>query len=361
MLARKAAIVTSTWGQQRMLTRAFVGAQLLLSFCCAGQGAAPVSAQDVQDFYSKNRLAIIVGVPPGGAYDLEARLVGRLLPKYLPGHPPVIVENMPGANTTLAANYIYNAAPQDGTVIGASSRTMPYATLMGSTGVRYDPLKINWLGSTAGEPAMVISWHTSAVKTTGDLFKRELLVGATDPGGDFFVYPNVLNHVIGTKFKMVMGYRGNPEISLAMERGEVQGMGSYPVSGLLFDHKDWITQNKVNLLMQLNLEKDPDFPSIPLATEFAKTNEQRQILDLFLEMKRFAYPFFVGPLVPTERVLALQEAFSEVTRDPEFKAAQLARGFQLTAVQSEPMTAAIRRTRSLPAAVQRKIRAIMSQ
>lgn len=344
-----------------MLTRAFVSAQLLALFCCSGQGVTPVFAQDVQDFYSKNRLTIIVGVPPGGAYDLEARLVGRLLPKYLPGHPPVIIQNMPGANTTLAANYIYNTAPQNGTVIGASSRTMPYATLMGSTGVRYDALKINWLGSTADEPAMVISWHTSVVKTTRDLFDKELLVGATDPGGDFFVYPNVLNHVIGTKFKMVMGYRSNPEISLAMERGEVQGMGSYPVSGLLFDHKDWITQNKVNLLMQLNLKKHPDFPNIPLATEFAKTDEQRQILDVFLEMKRFAYPFFMGPLVPTNRVLALQGAFSEVTRDPEFKAEQLARGVQLAATQSEPMTTAIRRTRSLPDAVQEKIRAIMSQ
>jgi tripartite-type tricarboxylate transporter receptor subunit TctC len=344
-----------------MLTRAFVGAQLLVSFWWSAQGVAPVFAQDLQDFYSKNRLTVIVGVPPGGAYDLEARLVGRLLPKYLPGHPPVIVQNMPGANTTLATNYIYNTAPQDGTVIGASSRTMPYATLMGSAGVRYDPLKISWLGSTADEPAMVISWHTSAVKTAGDLFKKELLVGATDPGGDFFVYPNVLNHVIGTKFKIVMGYRGNPEISLAMERGEVQGMGSYPVSGLLFDHKDWITQNKVNLLMQLNLEKHPDFPNVPLATEFANTDEQRQILDIFLEMKRFAYPFFVGPLVPTQRVLALQEAFSEVTHDSEFKAEQLAHGVQLTAVRSEPMTTAIRRTRSLPAAVQERIRAIMSQ
>jgi tripartite-type tricarboxylate transporter receptor subunit TctC len=343
-----------------MLTRAFIATQLLVSFWCSGQCVTPVFAQDVQDFYSKNRLTIIVGVPAGGAYDLEARLVGRLLPKYLPGHPSVIVQNMPGANTTLAANYIYNTAPQDGTVIGASSRTMPYATLMGSTGVRFDPLKINWLGSTAGESAVCISWHTSAVKTASDLFQKELLVGATDPGGDFFVYPNVLNHVIGTRFKMVMGYKSKPEISLAMERGEVQGMGSYPVSGLLSEQKDWVAEHKVNLLMQLNVEKDPDFPNVPLALEFAKTDEQRQILDVFLEMKRFAYPFFVGPSVPTARVRALQKAFSEVTQDSEFKAEQLARAVQLTAAQSEPMTNAIRRNQSLPAAVQEKIRAIMS-
>jgi tripartite-type tricarboxylate transporter receptor subunit TctC len=238
---------------------------------------------------------------------------------------------------------------------------MPYATLMGSKGVRYDPFKINWIGSTAGESAFVVSWHTSPVKTTADLFEKELIVGSTDTGGDLFVYPNVLNHVIGTKFKMVMGYRGNPEISIAMERGEVQGMGSYSAGGLFVEHKDWLKEKKINLLMQLDVARNPDYPDLPLPTDFAKTEEQRQILQIFLEMKRFAYPFFVGPNVPAERVAALRTAMAQVTGDPEFKAEQVARGRELSPASGEVMTAAIHKSLSLPDAVQDQVRTIMGQ
>ena len=350
----------TTTGVQRFASGilAAIGLGLPTLLACGLIGAPAAQAESVQEFYSKNKLNIIVGVPPGGSYDLNARLVGRLLQKYLPGHPSAVIQNMPGANTTLAANYIHNVAAQDGTVIGSSSRTMPYATLMGSKGVRYDPLKINWIGSTAGESAFVVSWHTSPVQTTADLFEKELIVGSTDTGGDLFVYPNVLNHVIGTKFKMVMGYRGNPEISIAMERGEVQGIGSYSAGGLFVEHKDWLKEKKINLLMQLDVARNPDYPDLPLPTDFAKTEEQRQILQIFLEMKRFAYPFFVGPNVPAERVAALRAAMTQVEDDPEFKAEQVARGGELSPASGEFMTASIHKSLSLP---DDRVRAIMGQ
>jgi tripartite-type tricarboxylate transporter receptor subunit TctC len=353
----------TTTGVQRFASGilAAIGLGLPTLLACGLIGAPAAQAESVQEFYSKNKLNIIVGVPPGGSYDLNARLVARLLQPYLPGHPSAVIQNMPGANTTLAANYIHNVAAQDGTVIGSSSRTMPYATLMGSKGVRYDPLKINWIGSTAGESAFVVSWHTSPVQTTADLFEKELIVGSTDTGGDLFVYPNVLNHVIGTKFKMVMGYRGNPEISIAMERGEVQGMGSYSAGGLFVEHKDWLKEKKINLLMQLDVARNPDYPDLPLPTDFAKTEEQRQILQIFLEMKRFAYPFFVGPNVPAERVAALRAAMTQVEDDPEFKAEQVARGRELSPASGEVMTAAIHKSLSLPDAVRDQVRAIMGQ
>jgi hypothetical protein len=160
---------------------------------------------------------------------------------------------------------------------------------------------------------------------------------------------------------MVMGYRGNPEISIAMERGEVQGMGSYSAGGLFVEHKDWLKEKKINLLMQLDVARNPDYPDLPLPTDFAKTEEQRQILQIFLEMKRFAYPFFVGPNVPPERVAALREAMTQVEGDPEFKAEQVARGRELSPASGEVMTAAIHKSLSLPDAVRDQVRAIMGQ
>jgi hypothetical protein len=315
-------------------------------------------AQGVEDFYRNNRITIIVGVPPGGAYDLNARLVGRLMREYIPGHPDVVVQNMPGANTTVAANYILNTAPQDGTVIGTSSRTMPYATLLGAQGIRYDPATINWLGSTSGESGIVVSWHSSPVKTPEDLFKNELIVGATDVGGDFYLYPHVLNQVIGTKFKIVTGYRGQPEIATALERGEVQGLGTFSWGGLVVAYDNWLKNKTINLLMQINVGKHPDLPDVPLATEFAKTDRQRELLRVFMEMKRFAFPFFVGQNVAPEKVKVLREAFEKSMLNSEFISEQTRRGRELSWVSGPEMSAALRATLSLPADVRDEVKAL---
>ena len=190
-------------------------------------GGSPADAQTVAEFYRGNRISIIVGVPPGGNYDLNARTLARYMPRYIPGNPVIIVQNMAGANSMIMANHVYNIAPKDGTVIGASSRTMPYASLLGMAGARFDVNRLFWLGSTSAETGVTVAWHTAPVKTTQDLFTTELIVGATDPGGDFYLFPHVLNATLGTKFKIVPGYGALPPISLAMERGEIQGVGTY--------------------------------------------------------------------------------------------------------------------------------------
>ena len=256
----------------RLTGSVLVAAATVLASC----PSEPASAQPAADFYKNNRITIVVGTPPGGGYDLNARTLARYLPRYIPGRPTIIIQNMPGANSMIAANHVYNVAPKDGTVIGAASRTMAYAPLFDIAGARYDVNKLQWLGSTASETAVTVARADAPVKTAADLFKTELIIGATDPGGDLYMFPYVFNKVLGTKFKIVAGYASLPPIGLALERGEIQGVGNYTWTTLLAGHADWLHDKKMVLLMQLGLARHPDLPDVPLVMDFAKNDEQKQ-------------------------------------------------------------------------------------
>jgi tripartite-type tricarboxylate transporter receptor subunit TctC len=298
----------------RCLGRLFVGVAVL---CAALANAA--SAQDVADFYRGKTVTVICGIAPGGGYDLSARTFARHLGKHIPGNPTVIVQNMPGANSVIAANYVYGIAPQDGTSIWTGSRSTPYEPLMGNAAAKFDVRKLHWLGSLSSEIAVVIAWHTAPHKTAADLFKIPLVVGAVDRGAENFLFPNALNNLIGTKFKIVRGYKNQGSITLAMERGEVQGDGNTAWSNLPTVHGDWLKEKKIRLLMQLALTRHPELPDLPLALDFAKTDEARETLKVLLGMKAFGYPYFIGPGVPPERAKALNEAFAATMADKEFR------------------------------------------
>jgi tripartite-type tricarboxylate transporter receptor subunit TctC len=319
-------------------------------------GGSPAAAQTVAEFYRGNRISIIVGVPPGGNYDLNARTLARYMSRYIPGNPTMIVQNMAGANSMIMSNHVNNIAPKDGTVIGASSRTMPYATLLGMAGARFDVNRLFWLGSTAAETGVTVAWHTAPVKTTQDLFTTELIVGATDPGGDFYLFPHVLNATLGTKFKIVPGYGALPPISLAMERGEIQGVGTYNYTSL---PPQWLREKKVALLLQLGTKRHPDLPDLPLPMDFAKSDEQRQILHVFMSMKTFGLPFFVAPDVPPDRVQALRNAFLETTRDPEFQAEQKQQSREVSPASGEEMQQSLRAAYALPTGLIEKMRTLV--
>ncbi len=319
----------------------------------AGVLAAPfaqaqTSPQSVADFYRGKTINIVVGTDAGGTYDQSARMMARGLQRRIPGNPNVTVQNMGGANGIPAFNHVYNVAPRDGTSIGAATRLSPYEPLMGNANARYDVSKLRWLGSTASEVGVSMAWHTAPHKRAEDIFTRELVVGATVPGGDTYVYPYALNRLLGAKYKIITGYPAQDPIGLAMERGEVQGSGSWSWSNIPHSHADWLKEKKIAILFQLGLEKHPDLPDVPLPTEFAKTDEQRDVLTLLMGMKKFGYPFFIAPGVPRERADALAKAFDDVLEEPEFLAEAKTQGRPFGMTRGGEMAALITKSYALP-------------
>ena len=281
-------------------------------------GGTTASAQSPADFYKGRNVTLVIGIAPGGGYDLGARMVARHLGKHIPGNPTVIAQNMPGANSVNAANYVAGIAPKDGTVIWTGSRSTAYEPLMGNAAAKFDPGKVRWLGSVSSEIGIIFAWHTAPHQTAEDLWKQEMTVGAVDRGAENFLFPNAYNNLLGTKFRIVRGYANQPAIGLAIERGEVQGDGNSSWSNFPTSHGKWLTEKKVRLLMQSAVERHPELPDLPTVMEFARTDEQRAILRLLLSMKTFGYPYFVAPEVPDDRVQALRDAFAATMKDAAF-------------------------------------------
>jgi hypothetical protein len=220
----------------------------------------------------------------------------------------------------IAANYVYVLAPKDGTIIAAVQRPIPFQELFGDTGVHYDPRRIQWLGSTSHELGVVVVWHTAPQRTAQDLFTMETIVGGTGPATDPELFARAMNQVLGTKFKIVGGYRGQAQVALAMERGEIQGTANWSWSDIEKGHPDWLADKKVRLLLQLDLTKgtSPYLRDVPLVMDIARNEEQRQVLSIFMGMKALGRPYFVAPDVPKDRTEALRRAFMETMRDPQF-------------------------------------------
>jgi tripartite-type tricarboxylate transporter receptor subunit TctC len=281
--------------------------------------ADSVSAQSAAEFYTGRQISLTVGSTPGGGYDTQARLVARHLGKHIPGNPTIVVQNMPAAGSLAATNHMYNIAPKDGSAIALVQRGMLLIKNWNPSGVRFDLGKFNWIGSINSEVALATSWHTAPHRTAQDLFEKELVVGATN-GIDPETTPRLLNALIGTKFKVVTGYPGVTEVVLAMERGEVQGIGDWSVSSIKTARPDWIPQKKINVLMQIALQKDPEFAQVPFALDFVKNDADRKVMELYLTQKTVARPVLAPPGVPADRVAALRAGFAALAHDKDFLA-----------------------------------------
>jgi hypothetical protein len=276
-------------------------------------GAAPAAAED---FYAGKQITFIVGAGVGGGYDLQARTVARHLGKHIPGKPSILVQNMP--SRIGATNHMFNTAPADGTMIALVQRNMLLAKLTYPESIRFDIQKFNWLGSLNSETAVTVAWHTAPHKTAKDLFDRELIVGgitSVDPE----TTPRLYNTLLGTKFKVVTGYNSTSQIALAIERGEVQGIGDWSWSSLKAVRPHWLSEKKVTLLMQGALKKEPELGDLPSALDFIKNSADRKILELHFTQKTAARPLIAPPGVPKERVAVLRKAFQEMARDKEFQ------------------------------------------
>jgi tripartite-type tricarboxylate transporter receptor subunit TctC len=280
-------------------------------------GVPTVFAQSAQNFYAGKQITLLCGAAVGGGYDAHARLLARHLGRLIPGNPSIIVQNLPAAGSLVAANQIYNTAPRDGTVVSLIQRGMLTAKLINPGQVRFDLAKLNWIGNLATEVGVALAWHTAPHKSAKDLFDKELIVGG-HAGVDPELTPRLYNAVLGTKFKIINGYNGTADIALAMERGEVSGIGDWSWSSLKQQRPQWIRDGTIRLLLQSGLKKDPELPDLPNALEFAKTESDRKVLELFLTQKTVARPVIAPPGVPAERVAILRKAFAELASDPDF-------------------------------------------
>jgi tripartite-type tricarboxylate transporter receptor subunit TctC len=231
----------------------------------------------------------------------------------------VVVQNMPAAGSLAATNHMYNVAPKDGSAIALVQRGMLLVKNWNPAQVRFDLGKFNWLGSVNREVALAASWHTAPHRTGKDLFEKELIVGATN-GIDPETTPRLLNALIGTKFKVITGYPGVTEVILAMERGEVQGIGDWSVSSIKVARPNWIAEGKITPLMVIALERDPEFAQLPFALDFVKTEADRKVMELYLTQKTVARPMLAPPGVPAERIAALRAGFAALAQDREFRA-----------------------------------------
>ena len=283
--------------------------------------AAPAVAQreEAATFFRGKTVRLIVGVGVGSGYDINARLLARHMAAHIPGQPTIVVQNQPGAGSLAMTNALYHTGPFDGTVMGASFNGMPTTPLLQPTGVRFDPVRINWLGSTNRETQVMYVWHTAPAQVLEDTRGTQIVMGAQAPGSTQFDYPVLANNLFGFKFKVVTGYESTPKIHLAMESGEVHGtIANWSTLKAL--NPNWVPEKKIRILAQWALKKNPELGEVPLFLDLATTDGERAALKLMLARLEYGRPFFLPPNVPAARVAALRQAFDATVRDAAYLA-----------------------------------------
>jgi len=282
----------------------------------------PVRAAGVEDFYRGRTVSVVVGFSTGSGYDLYARLLARHIGKHIPGNPSVIAQNMPGAGSLKAANYVFSVAPKDGSVIGTMSRSLPVEPLLGD--LQLDARRFTWLGNVTNNASLCATWHTNSVKTWADVLTKPFTLGGEGPGSDLDNFAIILRTMFGAKVKLVTGYPGGSEVNLAIERGELDGRCGWSWDSIKSTRPDWLRDRKLNLLVAFALAKAGDVPpEVPLIMDLAKNDEQRNILRVHLAGQYLGRPFFAPPGIPDERRAALRAAFDATMKDPDFIAEAL--------------------------------------
>ena len=294
--------------------------------------AAPAHADLVEDFYKGRTITVLIGYSPGGSYDAAGRVLARHMGRYIPGNPSLVPQNMPGAGTLNLVNYLYNVSPKDGTAFGIFARGMAMEPLIGGTNAKFDATKLTWIGSAANEISLCATYATSPVKNWNDALIKDFTVAGNGSGSDPDVFANVLRNAFGVKDRLISGYPGSAEISLAMERGEIDGRCGWSWSSIKAEKAQWLAEHKLNLIVQLALEKAADLPNVPLITELATNDRQRQILKLIFSRQTMGRPFAGPPGIPADRAQALRHAFDLTMKDPEFLAEAATRGLEINPV-----------------------------
>jgi tripartite-type tricarboxylate transporter receptor subunit TctC len=313
----------------------------LLLILVAALHVPAARAQDaVAAFYKGKQINLIVGSSAGGGYDTYARLLGRHLGKYIPGNPVIVPTNMPGAGSNAAAAHIYAVAPKDGTVIGAVQTAAVLDPLFGDKArMKHDASKFIYLGSATIDYYICVVRADAPVKSFQEALTREVIIGASQPGTSTRDFPALLNNAVGTKFRVVSGYPGTREITLAIEKGEVQGLCGFSWSSLSVQHPDWLQNGFIRVLVQEHDKGHPDVNrmGVPLAVDFAKSPQDRQIMELIYSSEIFGRPYILPPGVPADRVAALRKAFMDALHDPELRTEGEKLGLDLDPISGEKL------------------------
>lgn len=276
-----------------------------------------VRAQDAAaQFYQGKTISLVIGYSAGGGYDTYGRLVARFLGEHIPGKPIVVARNMPGASSRVAIAYAYNVAPRDGLALYTGDQSLSLAQAMGEP-LNFDMSRFIYIGNPSSENNTTATWHTSGITTIADAMAREVTMGATG-GSPSSQYPRIMNAVLGTRFKIILGYPGGNEINLAMERGEVAGRGSNNWASWKATRADWLRDNKINILVQVGLKKAHDLLNVPLLIDLARNDEDRTLLKLLSTPATIGRPVFASPDTPADRVAVLRHGFDAMIKDQHF-------------------------------------------
>ncbi len=283
--------------------------------------ASPSRADAVEDFYKGRQVRVIIGFGAGGGYDLSARLVAKNMARFIAGHPTMVPQNMPGAGATVAAQFMMQGAPRDGSVLATLGQNIPFDQVMDpNRGETYDGAKMNWIGNANEENNVIQIWRESGVTSIDDAFRREIILGATSVNGADALYPQVLNNVLGTKFKIIGGFPGGADLNLAMERREIDGRGSNTMSSIRATSPQYVSENKIAIILQMGVVKDPSLPGVPLITDLGRSAAERSVFELISAGARIGRPILTTPDVPEVRLKALRDAFDATMKDQTFLA-----------------------------------------
>lgn len=320
----------------------------------------PAYADDVANFYKGAQVSLVISAGVGGGFDSYGRLLARHMGRHIPGQPNMVPQNMPGAGGIRATNFMYNTAPRDGLYVALVHSAMTTASVLAPEKAQFDATKFNWIGNIEDETSLCVSWHATPIKTTEDMLTKEFVVGGTGVGGNLEIYPRVLNTILGTKIKVISGYKGGNDVGLAMERGEVQGRCSWPLSSIRSTRGEWLKDKKIHLLLQTGLEKEPDLPDVPLVMDFVKNPDDRAVLELVFASRSFLRPVFVPPAVPAERVSALRKAFMDTMADNDFRQDAAKQSLTVSPKRGEDMQGQIVKIHQSPKAVVERAIAAMN-
>src|SRR5262245_36243553 len=342
--------------------RALIDALRVLALAAAAIVAATAHAgADVADFYRGKTLRILVGYGPGTGYDVYARLLSRHLAKHMPGQPAIIIQNMPGAASLTMMNYLYNVAARDGTAIGLPARGLFIEPLFGNDNAKFDARRFTWIGSMSRDTATCFTWHTSRIARIEDAMQREVLVGSSGVNGSSHQFPLILNALIGTKFKALLGYVDSAGVGLAMERGELEGYCSFTWGSIKSARPKWIEQKQINLLLQLAISKHPELAQVPLIMDYAKDESTRQAFALVFADQEIGRPVVGPPDLPAVRLEALRRAFDATMKDQDFRADAARMAIDIDPIDAVAAERILARIYATPKDVIERVKAIYAQ
>jgi tripartite-type tricarboxylate transporter receptor subunit TctC len=309
-----------------------------------------------QSFYEGKTITIVTSTGAGGTYDVTARLIARHMGRFIPGKPNMVVQNMPGGGNVLATNFMYTIAPKDGTTIATVHNAMPLHQALGGQGVRFDAGKFEWLGSTGSENEVILVWHTTGIRTFEELTKRAVILGGTGAGSGIVIIPRLMNALLGTKFKVVTGYKSSEDINIALQRGEVEAR-AFSLVSITAQRGDWLRDNKITIVAQMGATRAHEIPDVPLASELAKNDEDRQVFKMVSASPALGRPYVAPPGVPADRLAILRQALAATFKDKAFLAEAEKLQLDIDPMSANGVAQIVRDTVNAPANVVAKAKA----